>query len=145
VPSEVRRYRHRLSGPLLDRIDLRVEVPALAPSELRGAAVGESSATVRDRVERARRRSRDRLGGETGAVNARMSARDLRRHCALDAAGARLIDVAAERFTLSARSYARILKIARTIADLDASDELRAPHVAEAIQYRGAEPAGAVP
>jgi magnesium chelatase family protein len=139
VPSEVRRYRNRLSGPLLDRIDLHVEVPALPPSDLRGAAVGETSATVRDRVERARRRSHDRFGGEPGAINARMSARDLRRHCTLDDAGSRLIVAAADRFALSARCYGRILKIARTIADLDASDELRARHVAEAIQYRGAE------
>jgi len=135
--SEVRRYRQRISGPLLDRIDLHVEVPALPTSELRAAPESESSAAVRARVDRARARQRARFEGRAFAVNARMTARDARKHCALDDPSQRLLDAAAVRFALSARAYGRILKIARTIADLGEEDAIRAAHVAEAIQYRG--------
>ena len=134
--AEVHRYRNRVSGPLLDRIDLQVETPALRPAELRDVTSGESSADVRTRVERARRLQLSRFAGRTILCNAQMGARELRRHCVLDAASERLLDAAIERLSLSARSYGRILKIARTIADLAGEDDLRAGHVAEAIQYR---------
>lgn len=134
--SEVRRYRGRISGPLLDRIDLHVEVPALMPSELRSAPNAESSAAVRSRVERARQRALERFAGRPTVSNAQMTARDVQRHCALDASAERLLDAAVERLALSARAYGRILKVARTIADLAAANRVAANHVAEAIQYR---------
>ena len=134
--AEVHRYRNRVSGPLLDRIDLQVETPALRPAELRDVTSGESSADVRTRVERARGLQLHRFAGRTIVCNAQMGARELRRHCVLDAASERLLDAAIERLSLSARSYGRILKIARTIADLAGDDDVRAGHVAEAIQYR---------
>jgi magnesium chelatase family protein len=134
--AEVRRYRGRVSGPLLDRIDLQVETPALRPAELRTAAAGESSADVRRRVAAARQQQRSRFAGSAVHCNAQMSARDLRRHCRLDAAGEQLIDAAAERFGLSARGQGHVLKIARTIADLADEERIEARHVAEAIQYR---------
>lgn len=134
--AEVRRYRGRISGPLLDRIDLQVEVPALLPNEIRGGTPGESSAEVRRRVDRAHSRQLERFAGKRIVCNSQMGACDLRSHCGLDSAGERLLDAAIERLHLSARAYGRILKIARTIADLDGRDRILAPHVAESIQYR---------
>ena len=130
--SEITRYRSRLSGPLLDRIDLHL---TLAPVPLRamgsqGAA--ESSTTVRERVERARARQRERSGDST--VNARASSRALLRHLASDARN--LLDSASESLALSARAYHKVAKVARTIADLDGADGVAAPHVAEALRYR---------
>ncbi len=134
--AEVRRYRGRISGPLLDRIDLQVEVPALLPNEIRGGTPGESSAEVRRRVDRAHSRQLERFAGKRIVCNSQMGACDLRSHCGLDSAGERLLDAAIDRLHLSARAYGRILKIARTIADLDGRDRILAPHVAESIQYR---------
>jgi len=134
--ADVRRYRNRVSGPLLDRIDLQIETPALRPAELREVGGGESSADVRARVERARQRQRERFSGRSILCNAQMGARDLRRHCALDAASERLLDAAVERLQLSARAHGRILKIARTVADLAGDEHVQTGHVAESIQYR---------
>jgi magnesium chelatase family protein len=134
--AEVRRYRGRISGPLLDRIDLQVEAPALPPNEIRGGTPGESSAEVRRRVDRAHSRQLERFAGKRIVCNSQMGALDLRSHCGLDSAGERLLDAAIERLHLSARAYGRILKIARTIADLDGGDRILAPHLAESIQYR---------
>jgi len=134
--AEVRRYRGRISGPLLDRIDLQVEAPALLPNEIRGGTPGESSAEVRRRVDRAHSRQLQRFAGKRIACNSQMGASDLRSHCGLDSAGERLLDAAIDRLHLSARAYGRILKIARTIADLDGGERILAPHVAESIQYR---------
>jgi magnesium chelatase family protein len=134
----VDRYRARLSGPLLDRIDLHVEVPAPSLGELRREA-GEASAAVAARVMAARERQQRRFPDRALPINAAMDARDTRRHCALDAAGERLLAAAFERLGLSARAVARVLKVARTIADLADADSIAAPHLAEAIQYRTLE------
>ena len=134
-PSQIRRYMGRISGPLLDRFDLRIHVPPVEHQELSRMHPGESSATVAARVLRARDMQYRRLGN--GEVNARMDSSGIECHARPDAEGARLVDKAMNHFSLSARSYHRILKIARTIADLANSDEVNATHVAEALQYRG--------
>lgn len=137
-PTQVQRYMNRLSGPLLDRIDLHIEVPAVPMRELRAGRTGETSAVIRKRVEAARERQRNRLGhhGRAGGCNAAMGAREVEKFCALDAAGHRLMETAAGRLGLSARAYTRILKLARTIADLAGAPEIEPAHVAEAVQYR---------
>ncbi|MBZ5602341.1 MAG: YifB family Mg chelatase-like AAA ATPase [Acidobacteriia bacterium] len=127
----IQRYLGRISGPLLDRIDLHIEVPAVPYRELRGKGEGESSAEIRGRVERARARQQER-----GFYNAQIPVRKLRSLCALDEAGERTLETAVRRMGLSARAHDRILKVARTIADLDRSDQISAKHLAEAVQYR---------
>ena len=135
-PPLVERYRGRVSGPLLDRIDLHVEVPAVSLKELRSSA-GESTETVARRVAAARAAQLDRFGlGTPTPNNAAMGPEQLRRFCAVDPAGRALLDRAFERLGLSARALDRVLKVARTIADLAGSDAIRAAHLAEAIQYR---------
>ena len=135
-PPLVERYRGRVSGPLLDRIDLHVEVPAVSLKELRSSA-GESTETVARRVAAARSLQLDRFGlGTPTPNNAAMGPEQLRRFCAVDPAGRALLDRAFERLGLSARALDRVLKVARTIADLAGSDAIRAAHLAEAIQYR---------
>jgi magnesium chelatase family protein len=135
-PPLVERYRGRISGPLLDRIDLHVEVPALTLGELKGRR-GEATAEVGARVAAARRRQLDRFGrGSASPVNAVMGPETVRRHCPLDGAAQGLLDAAFDRLGLSARALHRILKVARTIADLAGADAIAAPHLAEAIQYR---------
>ena len=135
--ADVERYRARVSGPLLDRIDIHLEVPAVAHADLLGPATDEPSAAIRQRVEQARDRQRRRFRDRPGIhANAHMAARDLRRHCRLPEAGERLLRDAVGRLGLSARAYHRILKIARTIADLAGADDLSPMHVSEAIQYR---------
>ena len=132
----IERYRRRVSGPLLDRIDLHIEVPAVGLRELRSAA-GESSRLVASRVAETRAIQIARFGRRSSTpVNANMSPEALRRHCVLDSAGKALLDAAFEKLGLSARALDRILKVARTIADLAGSDSIRASHLAEAIQYR---------
>ncbi|MFM8618588.1 MAG: YifB family Mg chelatase-like AAA ATPase [Opitutaceae bacterium] len=136
TPTQIQRYRGRVSGPLLDRIDLHVEAPALSISELRAAEDGETSNAIRARVVTARSRQQRRFEGTPATVNARMSHAQIRRHCALPPELGDLLQGAMERLSLSARAYDRILKVARTIADLAGSEELAAPHLLEAIQYR---------
>ncbi|HQR04454.1 MAG: YifB family Mg chelatase-like AAA ATPase [Proteobacteria bacterium] len=132
TPDQVARYRGRLSGPLLDRIDLAIEVPALADTELQARSGGESSITVRERVIAARTRQMARQG----KPNARLESAEIDSHCTPDANGAALLRQAIERLGFSARAYHRILKVARSIADLAGSTPILGAHVAEAIQYR---------
>ena len=135
--ATVHRYMGRISGPLLDRIDLHIEVTPVDPSELQSAAEGERSAVVRERVMRARAIQRERFKGVEGIyTNARMNTAMLRDYCRLDEAGDRLLRRAMERLSLSARAYDRILKVARTIADLAGREQIEAADVAEAIGYR---------
>jgi magnesium chelatase family protein len=132
----VQRYRARISGPLLDRIDLHIEAPALSVTELRAETPGESSSAIRARVETARRHQQTRFSGTRVAANARMTHAQIRRHCAIEPAVGDLLQQAMEQLHLSARAYDRILKVARTIADLAGSDRIESPHLLEAIQYR---------
>ncbi len=132
----LRQYRSRLSGPLLDRIDLRLEVPRVAPHERRHGVPSEPSAAVRARVVEARRRQLERLAGTGGYANAHMTARDVRRHCRLDPAAVTMLDGAYDRFRLSARACDRVLKVARTIADLAGAPTIDAAHIGESLSYR---------
>ncbi len=127
----IQRYLGKVSGPLLDRIDLHVEVPAVAYQELRGRDRGQGSAEMRERVEGARARQEAR-----GYYNAHIPSTALRQLCALDEAGERTLEMAVRRMGLSARAHDRVLKVARTIADLDGGGAVGAKHVAEAVQYR---------
>ncbi|HYL58155.1 MAG TPA: YifB family Mg chelatase-like AAA ATPase [Candidatus Acidoferrales bacterium] len=135
-PLSIQRYRARISGPLLDRIDIHIEVPAVKYKELTNRSPGESSQSIRDRVNQAREAQLKRFAGLSFFCNAQMGARDLRLHCQIEAGGERLLELAINRLGLSARAYTRILKVARTIADLDGGGAIAAHHVSEAIQYR---------
>ena len=135
--AAVERYLSRVSGPLLDRIDIHLHVPAVAYRDLTGTRIEEASASIRERVETARRIQRERFRGRPGVhANAHMSPRDLRAVCRVSADVEELLRGAIQRLGLSARAYHRILKISRTIADLAGVDELETNHVSEAIQYR---------
>lgn len=137
--SDVQRYRKRLSGPFLDRIDIFVEVPRLPIDDLFGASRGESSMSVRSRVAAARRIQWERMRGEPGVFsNAQLDSAGVRRYCTLDEEASSILKRAVARFSLSARAHVRILRVARTIADLEAKERIEAAHVAEAIQYRTA-------
>ena len=136
APAQIQRYRARISGPLLDRIDLHIEAPALSITELRSDRAGESSAAIRERVEQARQTQLIRFRGTKLTANSRMPPSQLKIFCALDSALGDLLQQAMEQLSLSARAYDRILKVARTIADLAGSDRIASPHLLEAIQYR---------
>jgi magnesium chelatase family protein len=131
TPAIIQRYLGKISGPLLDRIDIQIEVPAVPYKELRAGEVAESSADMLVRVERARE-----IQAARGQVNSRMPTRLIRKQCALDDTGERTLEMAMRRMSLSARAHDRILKVARTVADLDGSESVMAKHIAEAIQYR---------
>ncbi|MGH9632741.1 MAG: ATP-binding protein, partial [Bryobacteraceae bacterium] len=131
TPAIIQRYLGKVSGPLLDRIDLHIEVPAVPYKELRSNERGVSSADMRERVQAARAVQQDR-----GFYNSQIPARMLRNLCALDESGERTLEMAVRRMSLSARAHDRILKVARTIADLAGSPSVSAKHLAEAVQYR---------
>lgn len=135
-PAVVQRYRSRLSGPLLDRIDLQVEVPRINFEQLQSKQAGESSAAIRRRVEQARQRQLDRFKDTAILTNAQMRSRHLNKHCPLSREARRLLQQAYRNLGLSMRAHDRIIKVARTIADLDAAETIGAAHIAEAIQYR---------
>jgi magnesium chelatase family protein len=151
APSAVTKYQKRISGPLLDRIDIHVDVPRVEYQKLREDRLGEASGDIRQRVEAARQRQRQRFdgiegpdadrgrpGGKPGSVltNADMRVAEIRQHCKLDGAGESLVRAAMGQMNLSARGYHRVLKLARTIADLAGSEGIQATHLAEALQYR---------
>jgi len=135
-PMQIERYMGRISGPLLDRIDLHIEVPAVPFQELSASADGTSSAAMRAQVRRARDVQRARFGADNHRLNSRMTTRQLRKFCALDAEGRGLLQTAMDELGLSARAHDRILRVARTIADLEGADAIRSAHGVEAIGYR---------
>jgi magnesium chelatase family protein len=136
-PVQVQRYRQRISGPLLDRIDLHIEVPAVEYRDVSSDRPEESSGAIRARVAAARARQQQRLQNQGKTTcNARMTTRQLKQHCGLTTDGSELIRIAMTDLNLSARAYDRILKVSRTIADLDGAEDIRPEHVSEAIQYR---------
>ncbi|TCS72149.1 Mg chelatase-like protein [Sulfuritortus calidifontis] len=132
TPEQVARYRARLSGPLLDRIDLHIEVPALKEADLINAPAGEASPSVRQRVDAARRRQLERQG----KANALLEGAEIDRHCRAEGKAEDLLKQAIARLNLSARAFHRILKVARTLADLDGLEQIGSYHVAEAVQFR---------
>ena len=133
---QVQRYLARVSGPLSDRIDLHVEVPHIPYDQLSSQRSGESSADVRTKVVAARKLQQKRFGGTSTHSNAAMSEKQVQEHCKVDSEAQSLLKNAVDVLGFSARSYTRILKVARTIADLEAAPMISAAHISEAIQYR---------
>jgi magnesium chelatase family protein len=134
---QILRYRSKISGPLMDRIDIHVEVPAVRYRDLSGETSGEDSESIKRRVNRARDIQRRRFEGKKIYCNAQMSPRHLKKFCQIGDGSKALLEQAIDKLGLSARAYTRILKIARTIADLEGSEAIGDPHISEAIQYRG--------
>ena len=139
TPAQVQKYRSKISGPLLDRIDLQVEVDGVKYDDLAGAADGETSAEVKKRVETARKVQRVRFEGEPNLVNANMGEKQIKKYCRLSAECEDILRTAFETLRLSARARSRIIKVARTIADLDFSEEIKPEHILEATSYRSYE------
>ena len=137
TPPMLQRYRNRLSGPLLDRIDLHVEVPRVPHKDLTDQSTIESSMAIRERVNRARKIQNERLAPFGLHANSQMQTRHIRRFCKLNAKGDALLEQVTDKLGLSARSFTRILKLARTIADLAGVEQIETLHLSEAIQYRG--------
>ena len=142
TPREIHQYRSRISGPLLDRIDIHIEVPAVRYRELADRSEGESSAAIAERVQQARIVQLERFKGTKVHCNAQMGSRHIRKYCEPDGAGHRLLEAVTDKLGLSARAYTRILKVARTIADLGGSENISEQHLAEAIQYRSLDRKG---
>ena len=137
TPAQVQRYENRLSGPLLDRMDMHLEVPSVSYKDMSSNNRSESSSVIKERVEQARSIQKKRFQQRRNYYsNGQMTPKDIKKLCRLDNPSAKLLEEAVDRLGLSARSYHRILKIARTIADLDKRESLQAKHIAEAIQYR---------
>lgn len=136
TPLQIQRYLSRISGPLLDRMDLQVEVPRIEYQQLAENTPSESSSSIRERVEAARSTQQQRFKKQSIHFNAQMRPADIKKHCALDEKSEQLLRSVFDRMQLSARAYDRILKVSRTIADLEQSDRIQLPHLAEAIQYR---------
>ena len=136
TPAQVMAYRGKLSGPLLDRIDIHCDVPSVRFKEISSMDGGETSREVRTRVNMARETQKERFRDAEIFSNSQMTGNDMKRHCSLSSGSRRLLETAVERLGLSARAYTRILKVSRTIADLEAEEEISQHHVAEAVQYR---------
>ncbi|MGE0083731.1 MAG: YifB family Mg chelatase-like AAA ATPase [Desulfococcaceae bacterium] len=136
TPMQIQRYRSRISGPLLDRIDIHVEVPAVPYKELMGKSAGEPSSVIRERVSAARKIQSERFTNTRIHCNAQMGNRQIRKFCELDEVSTHLLETAVDKLGLSARAYNRILKIARTLADLDKQENIKVVHISEAVQYR---------
>jgi magnesium chelatase family protein len=136
TPLMIQRYRSRISGPLLDRIDIHIEVPAVKYRDLADRGEAEGSGAIAARVARSREVQKERFKGTKVRCNAQMTARMIRKFCETDAAGSRMLEMVTDRLGLSARSYTRVLKVARTIADLDGAAGIAEQHISEAIQYR---------
>jgi magnesium chelatase family protein len=142
TPAQIHRYMSRISGPLLDRIDIQCDIQAVPYSVLKDAAPGESSASMRERVIAARRIQENRFAAHNTTAqkpihcNAQMTPKLVREYCVLDAAGDKLLSYAMDKMGLSARAHDRILKVARTIADLDKCENIQMQHISEAIGYR---------
>ncbi len=135
-PNQIKRYQGRISGPLLDRFDIQIEVPRLGEYEFEEAAGGESTLTIRQRVERARQIQRERFRGLNYFCNSQMNSKDFQKYCRLDKKSKELMRQVVQRFSLSARAYTKILKLSRTIADLADQEQIAEAHLGEAIQYR---------
>ena len=135
-PQEIRRYLDKVSGPLLDRIDLQIEVDAVPVQEINASAPAESSAQVAERVAAARKLQQERYRDQSFFCNAQLTNRVIRQYCRMSSEAAALMNAAVESMQLSMRAYNRILKVARTIADLEKQEKIRVHHIAEAIQYR---------
>lgn len=135
-PLQIQRYRSKISGPLLDRIDIHVEVPSVNYEEFKSKESGESSAQIRERVEKARKIQRERFKGLHFFTNADMSHRHLKKFCELDEDCEKLLKNAFEQLNISARAHDRILKVSRTIADLAGEEKIQAAHISEALSFR---------
>ena len=136
TPGQIHKYKSRVSGPLLDRIDIHIEVPGLKYAEMATKQPGEKSAPIRERVNKGRNLQLARFKEVKIYCNAQMTSRHLKKFCQIDADGNKLIEMAIDKLGLSARAYSRILKVSRTIADLEEAESIKSHHVAEAIQYR---------
>jgi magnesium chelatase family protein len=133
---QIQRYRSKISGPLMDRIDIHIEVPAVKYRDLASRDAGEPSSEIKKRVDRARKIQLERFKGIKIYSNAQMTNRHIKKFCQIDENSQRILEMAIDRFGLSARAYTRILKVARTIADLEGQEHIQAVHLSEAIQYR---------
>ena len=136
TPLQIQRYRSKVSGPLLDRIDIQIEVPGLRYQELASKDAGEPSSAIRSRVNQARAIQLHRFDKSKLHANAQMGTREIKRYCAVKEDAERLLETAINKLGLSARAYSRVLKVGRTIADLAGAENIEASHIAEAIQYR---------
>jgi magnesium chelatase family protein len=136
TPGQIHRYRRKVSGPLLDRIDIHIEVPAVPYKELSNEHSGERSETIRGRVMQARNKQLERFKGDKIYCNGQMKTRHIKKYCKLKEDAQGLLETAMHKLGLSARAYVRILKLSRTIADLESSEDIHSHHVSEAIQYR---------
>jgi magnesium chelatase family protein len=136
TPHQIQSYRSRVSGPLMDRIDIHIEVPAIKFNEIASDVTGEPSSSIRERVTRARSVQQERFKADGIYANAHMKPRHIRKYCKIDADSQRLMESAMNRLGLSARAFNRILKVSRTIADIEGSEKIATEHISEAIQYR---------